>query len=142
MILRFKVFIVLSLAAICFSSTAAYAGVDSIADFYNGLASIIESDTKNSKACVSKSKAFIEENVAGLYETMERNRQRASSIKRDEDANWQENIKSDPELAREMEAGTEAMNRFADAISAFAENNPKEADVVLDYLGSFKPGVE
>ncbi|MDB4349560.1 hypothetical protein OAA99_01240 [Omnitrophica bacterium] len=145
----FRIFIAATIAVFSFSS-AAYAGSKNpMLDFYNGLADIIERNMNSPDACVVQSKRFIDENIGSLLESAKRGRQMApqvsegaSQVSEEEARAAMEKMQNNPDIAREMQASMDALNRFMGAIGNFTAKYPEDAEMINDHMASFEAQFE
>ncbi len=120
------------------------AGENPMADFYNGLAEVIEYNMADPNLCVSESERYIDSHMGALREAAERGKQRSQAYARDyenmneremaaamEDAN---RAMSDPRMAESMAKSMEAMDRFTAAIQEFSSRHPEEAEEIMDAM--------
>jgi len=140
MLKRCKLIAILFLIVFSFSATA-FSGPDNIYGFYSGLADILEDNIDNPDYCVSTADAFIQKHLPALAQNVQKNIQTAQNIDYENmSAEEAQQMAAQVEQTMGMEQsalmseGMNEMNRFTNALTAFAMKHPEHAEKIGESL--------
>ena len=137
----FKISLITVFLMCLFVSQGFSSSTDTLYGFYNGLSDIIERNMSTPDACVDEADRFIQRNLPGLAQNVQKNIQKAETIdyenmsaeEAQEMANQVEQTLGMNQSAL-MNEGMAAMNRFTNLFTSFSMKYPEHADKINDSL--------
>ncbi len=120
-----------------------------MADFYGGLAKIIERNMNEPGACVNEAKHYINDNSKALRIIAEKGNTMAQSNRRKHEnmsaADLENAMKeaekamADPRVMESMNRYMSAMNAFMDAMGEFGSRHSEEAEQIMTMINAYFP---
>ncbi len=106
-------FVLIFFTSFCWVGASVWA-IDPMADFYNGLADVVDRNANLPEVCVAEAETYIKENIQSLGRSPEK---RGGM--------------------RMLQDGIHALNRFMESIQRLSKKYPGDAERIMDTLSRY-----